>query len=124
MEKDSPSFFGGWSLRYVILKGQRFVYKEDASPASQNAGILNFDLLSCEIAVEMNRNVINLFRILIKNVNKEFVFRGRSPKETEMWFNAITKAAYRAQSQHKSMDYMAKYPRFWRVSLFSHRRIA
>ena len=41
-----------------------------------------------------------------------------------MWFNAITKAAYRGELQTKSMDYLAKYPRFWRVSLLSHRRIA
>ena len=27
LEKESPNFFGGWSLRYTILKGHRFVYK-------------------------------------------------------------------------------------------------
>jgi hypothetical protein len=25
--KESPGFFGGWEERYVVLKGQRFVYK-------------------------------------------------------------------------------------------------
>ena len=47
--KESPSFFGGWDQRYAVLKGQRFVYKENASPISPNAGILNFNLLSCEV---------------------------------------------------------------------------
>lgn len=27
--KESPSFFGGWDQRYVVLKGERFVYKEN-----------------------------------------------------------------------------------------------
>lgn len=47
--KESPSFFGGWDQRYVVLRGQRFVYKENASPISANAGILNFNLLSCDV---------------------------------------------------------------------------
>ncbi len=25
--KESPSFFGGWDQRYVVLRGQRLVYK-------------------------------------------------------------------------------------------------
>lgn len=47
--KESPSLFGGWEERYCVLKGQRFIYKEDKYPTSPNAGILNFNLLSCEI---------------------------------------------------------------------------
>lgn len=27
LEKESPSFFGGWSQRYVVLRGQKLIYK-------------------------------------------------------------------------------------------------
>ena len=47
--KESPNLFGGWDERYCILKGQRFVYKENQYPTSPNAGVLNFNLLSCEL---------------------------------------------------------------------------
>jgi hypothetical protein len=54
--------FGSWSQRYAVLKGQRFVYKENASPISPNAGVLNFNLVTCEIAVEMKDKNIENFR--------------------------------------------------------------
>jgi hypothetical protein len=48
--------FGGWEERYCVLKGQRFIYKEDKYPTSLNAGILNFNLLSCEIEAILKGN--------------------------------------------------------------------
>jgi hypothetical protein len=124
LEKESPHFFGGWSPRYAVLKGARFVYKETASPVSPNAGILNFNLLSCEIAVELKRNLIDNFRllsvpcrILIKNCDKQFVFKGITQQQTQEWYAALAKAARMSDGWERNLSYLAIYPRFWRVSL-------
>jgi hypothetical protein len=59
--KESPNLFGGWDERFCILKGQRFVYKEDCHPTSPNAGVLNFNLLSCQLAPHRNGNACDYF---------------------------------------------------------------
>ena len=59
--KESPSMFGGWDERYCVLKGQRFIYKEEKSPISPNAGILNFNLLSCQLELEEDDGLLQKF---------------------------------------------------------------
>lgn len=63
--KESPNLFGGWDERYCVLKGQRFVYKEDCHPTSPNAGILNFHLLSCQLFLHKDGSVCEYFTYIL-----------------------------------------------------------
>ena len=69
MLKESPGFFSSWDERYVILKGERFVYKESSSPISPNAGILNFNLLSCDVVPYELNGQIDHFKYLFPYKN-------------------------------------------------------
>lgn len=53
----------------MILKGERFVYKESSSPISPNAGILNFNLLSCDVVPYELNGQIDHFKYLFPYKN-------------------------------------------------------
>jgi hypothetical protein len=62
-------------------------------------------------------------RIFIKDIGKEFVFRGLTQKQTNEWYQAVSKAIYASEGNLKHLSYLTKYPRFWRVSLLISRKI-
>lgn len=61
---------------------------------------------------------IKLDRILIKNADKYFVFKGPDHKKTEEWYRAVVSAIKHSEGFNQNYSYLARYPRFWRVHLY------
>ena len=61
--------FGGDQLRYCTLTHNRFVYHSTKSEISEEAGILNFDLLSCN--AKYNNHALVYFNNYVESASRD-----------------------------------------------------
>ena len=64
LEKQSPNLMGSWDERFCMLTPSRFVYHEREIRESPEAGILNFNLLSCNVIVQEKKSHIESFKYI------------------------------------------------------------
>ena len=69
-----------------MLKGQRFVYKEDHHPTSANAGILNFNLLSCQLIKHKEGNSFDYFTYLTHDAaSRSIILTNNLSSRAKLW---------------------------------------
>ena len=115
LEKKHPNL-PIWSKRIVVLISNKLIYY-DLGNDDQAKGVLDFNLLSCDLKVK--KKDPRIFMVVVFKSTRKFYFKSETLEIAKKWIKAINREIINSKGYHTNLTRVSLQPKFWKLDRIS-----